>query len=935
MYHHFWGLSIKSIGFGPLLSPGGLDALTAAAGSLHEGWKAVTDFPSALSAPRVLTERLDLAAIRRLASLRATRIVSMRSLDVNKDVPRPETTLRRTLYEYLLRADDRGDIVTLATERKRVPMRLYTGLSDLSELPATVSAQFSAKAKEHGLSNFVVTKGTFNEPRCIRGLLRGHGVAVDQTKSHLYAQLSRHPVAPCLQQDLANASAIHPRILPDDAKRDDICKPLFRAMMYGAGDPVLADFFKNNKVADESFLQCFKTEQAALRQVDAAAYPDLLKRLLENGHDKHKAPITLQSILNERYERAVAEKVEEAVADLGNVAGLEHDGRWVQPVGPVDDRWHVGILEAACTVAPHKIDLSVDYDAAVKQLADRAPHLDSTAVDDGWEVAEKDAQEVNVRLRLGQSHFGELAAKVVAAHLVCVNGRMLRVDEIFKFVPGSKEPDFMQYDQSEQIWATEMGSTGVRGMNRIASDCLKVCLGEYKCLLPESVYNPAILSAIIGSMQPLLYDLQFYFKLDGDHSREFLCYSHGIVEHRDTKVLMQSEPEYTVSRCTGYPYPRAELEELNKQLLAKGVNLAEVLTDVKTQEAFLGVSVGRFVEIPADANYTAGLIAKLDIIADVIPGLRDLWECHSSWLVTVFLLKQFARARYAREVYEEIMTWLGEMGQNGKGLWYAVMKLVFGSYAHEPKPELFTQPPPAEGPTPFFLNIRGRRLLLTPELEADHEVLVGLLKRLRDQSASIEGRGLFKGSLEFRPQHLQVFSSNVVPSLSSYDGGVQRSFTCVDFPFHFCERPDASAGQKLLKQNLQTASHLRTLVAGMDLLLRAFDVAFTSNSKSTVVQPRPAVVSEATEKLLDAQQGTMIRDFVKDHLGKVAWDLASTRPQVIKALMTEFKDQLGQGRKGTARTGLSLRAFFVEVRVNGRDLLQWKGCTEFAIIKPR
>ena len=225
-------------------------------------------------------------------------------------------------------------------------------------------------------------------------------------------------------------------------------------------------------------------------------------------------------------------------------------------------------------------------------------------------------------------------------------------------------------------------------------------------------------------------------------------------------------------------------------------------------------------------------------------------------------------------------------------------------------------------------------MLLVPELEQNHEVLVGLLKRLRDQSASIEGRGLFRGAVEFQPQHLQIFSANVKPKLSGYDGGVQRSFTGVNWPFHFCERPEADTDQRRLNNTLKNKSTLQSFIPGMDMMLRAFDDVFTSTASTTVISPRPAEVAWATGKLLENVGGHIVDEYVLYRIGRTTWDLADTRPQVVKDLYKQFKDNFGTGKKGIEAAATALRVHFAEVRYNGRDILQWKGSHDYAKLRP-
>ena len=96
------------------------------------------------------------------------------------------------------------------------------------------------------------------------------------------------------------------------------------------------------------------------------------------------------------------------------MAGLDHDGRFVQSEqGVVDAAWVEKVLAVANTIAPHKIDVLPDLDEAIAILVDRFPDKDWETVDENWEEDEEVLMEMNERLRKGESHFGELAARAL------------------------------------------------------------------------------------------------------------------------------------------------------------------------------------------------------------------------------------------------------------------------------------------------------------------------------------------------------------------------------------------------------------------------------------------------------------------------------------------------------------------------------------------
>ncbi len=118
-----------------------------------------------------------------------------------------------------------------------------------------------------------------------------------------------------------------------------------------------------------------------------------------------------------------------------------------------------------------------------------------------------------------------------------------------------------------------------------------------------------------------------------------------------------------------------------------------------------------------------------------------------------------------------------------------ILKLFFGQYGCEPKPEIFTGSSSAENASPALLELRGMRVVLLTDAESGVRFKAGLLKMLRDQSTDMNARGLFKGLVKFQPQFLGFFAANSNFEFNAIDGGVERSFTGLPWPFHFTKNP--------------------------------------------------------------------------------------------------------------------------------------------------
>ena len=74
------------------------------------------------------------------------------------------------------------------------------------------------------------------------------------------------------------------------------------------------------------------------------------------------------------------------------------------------------------------------------------------------------------------------------------------------------------------------------------------------------------------------------------------------------------------------------------------------------------------------------------------------------------------------------------------------MKLLFGDYYKEPRPEIFSTTTNANAASPDVLKLCGRRAVAVPETEKGVKQKTAFMKTIRDQSSDITARGLFKGN---------------------------------------------------------------------------------------------------------------------------------------------------------------------------------------------
>ncbi len=446
-------------------------------------------------------------------------------------------------------------------------------------------------------------------------------------------------------------------------------------------------------------------------------------------------------------------------------------------------------------------------------------------------------------------------------------------------------------------------------------------LGTWSGDLPVICRNPSFFNTVTEQLQLNLYDIDFFLRLDGNSMRKYFVFKGGVVEDRETHAIRPMTPDIAVS-VAACECPEDAVKVLLEKLTEEGVDLDNLMTRIQTQEVMGAFVSGKVTALPEGFKYSPDLERDLQKVAHVVKAYQVIGNCHEESPVTISLLKHFARAKYAREVFEEILFNTGE-GKNGKGLVSTILKVYFGEYCCEPKPEIFSGHADPNGVSPAFLELRGRRLVLLTDAEAGAKFKAGLLKMLRDQSTELKARGLYKGLVKFSPQFLGFFAANMDFEFNAIDGGVERSFTGLNWPLHFKTAPTPGTIERRL-ENIKTESYIREhLVPGLDLLLRAVDTHLLKDYAETVVLPRPHAVVQATATLHRDKDDAALDEFMGKLEREGDWKEASTRPQITKAFVNDYgisKD----------KAPALLKKRFRETKRHGRDLLQYKGEASFA-----
>ncbi|CAJ1358765.1 unnamed protein product, partial [Effrenium voratum] len=481
-----------------------------------------------------------------------------------------------------------------------------------------------------GSCTWDATKGLFTFPKWLRDVLRAPGgIDVDQSMSHCFAQLERHPDAVCLRYYVNNRAECE-----GFTGDRDLAKKLFRGLMNGGGaNHVMSIMGKAGKTADQ--VQSYE-------------------------HDG------LYCVVHEHLRETMMNEMRQ--------------------------------IASVSTQAPASLDETLQY------LQTKFPEHDWSVRDEGWEELEDARIEVRQRCLKGETNFPKLIADVVPHHLTSTG---YQVRELMKAIPVTADRmTLMTYDNG--CWR-DLGAVAAATLEDVIRDVLKKCIGKRPDQgWPRVVHcaHPQV-ATMLNKSKGGLFDMRWHMDLDGDGTRGYFVYDGG--EYQEEHL--------------------------------------DVVTRVLTQEQFAAVQVSEPTSrkaLPAGFRYSRDLEEDLARLQRILPGVELLHSCHEDYADTMFLLKVLSRVKGSRQNFEECFFHLGH-GQNGKGTLNLVLRCFCGDYHYEPKPETFTSFGDPTGCSLNILQLKGRRSLFVNE-EAP--------KDLRDQTAFIEARGLYRDPIQFKPQFI-------------------------------------------------------------------------------------------------------------------------------------------------------------------------------------
>ena len=183
-----------------------------------------------------------------------------------------------------------------------------------------------------------------------------------------------------------------------------------------------------------------------------------------------------------------------------------------------------------------------------------------------------------------------------------------------------------------------------------------------------------------------------------------------------------------------------------------------------------------YVEYNPDDPYIDQI---MDFMSKVLPK-KDVRE---------YVLALMASMLDGNNKEEKFYIWTGH-GSNGKSKCIELLEKVLGDYACTFNISLLTNKRVGSSQTNSELvRAKGRRFAVLQEPEEGEKMNAGFMKELSGNDKII-ARGLYKESIEFKPQFKMVLTCNHLPQVPPEDGGTWRRIRLVEFTSHFCENPN-------------------------------------------------------------------------------------------------------------------------------------------------
>lgn len=227
-------------------------------------------------------------------------------------------------------------------------------------------------------------------------------------------------------------------------------------------------------------------------------------------------------------------------------------------------------------------------------------------------------------------------------------------------------------------------------------------------------------------------------------------------------------------------------------------------------------------------------------VTKVSPGGQgvDMWThfletiaCGDSDLIDY--LQMVAGMSLIGEVYHEGIILAHGEGRNGKSTYFNALAEVLGDYAGSIDINVITTTQEKRGPA--LATLRGRRLVVTGELEEHQHLSTATLKRIAStDKLVIEEK--YRQPEEIKPSHTLVLFTNHLPRVNSTDNGTWRRLSVV--PFNAVIPPD---------KGIQNYANTLVKEAGGAILTWAIEGAVKFTRNDFKLTPPDSVIQATRE----------------------------------------------------------------------------------------
>lgn len=226
-----------------------------------------------------------------------------------------------------------------------------------------------------------------------------------------------------------------------------------------------------------------------------------------------------------------------------------------------------------------------------------------------------------------------------------------------------------------------------------------------------------------------------------------------------------------------------------------------------------------------------------------------------------YVLRYMASRLEGRNSNNQFNIWTGK-ASNGKSVFTSLLNKVYGDYYHTlDSTSITSKRNNPEQATPALAGIRGKRIVIIQEPDANDEIKIAFIKMISGGQDKITVRELYKSAISFIPQCEFVLICNSIPNLNNVDAGIARRLSVVNFNTVFVKDriPDPAHNEARADPNI--VHHIKNdewTMPVMWLLLKKYYLEY-----QRIGLFKPDAVSYATQKyILNSDE---CREYIDDN----------------------------------------------------------------------